>query len=99
MVQLNRKDTTGSRRLPIWFTHGVKEALKDKKAFFKKWKPCRNKESGKGAKLGLNKCKLTIRVTRKYYEECVPKTSKANSTRDFKCVKSRWQLYCWVMRE
>lgn len=63
---LKRKNIAESKRVPAALTSGVKEAIKRRKAAFRKWKSCPNEKSNiRGAKKNMVK---TPRQTIKFFQ-------------------------------
>ncbi|KAM7151827.1 uncharacterized protein RBU57_012313 [Macrochelys suwanniensis] len=84
-----KKQSQRTKKEPPWLNSHLKEAVKDKKASFKKWKSNPSEVSRKEHKHCQIKCKNVIRKAKMEFEEQLAKNSKANNKTFFKYVRSR----------
>ncbi|CAM4653692.1 unnamed protein product [Lepidochelys kempii] len=73
-----KKHSKRTKKEPPWLNNHVKEAVRDKKASFKKWKSNPSEVNRKEHKHCQIKCKNVIRKAKKEFEEQLAKNSKGN---------------------
>ncbi|CAM4388385.1 unnamed protein product [Lepidochelys kempii] len=84
-----KKHSKRTKKEPPWLNNHVKEAVRDKKASFKKWKSNPSEVNRKEHKHCQIKRKNVIRKAKKEFEEQLAKNSKGNNKMFFKCIRSR----------
>uniref|UniRef100_K7EZ72 Endonuclease/exonuclease/phosphatase domain-containing protein n=1 Tax=Pelodiscus sinensis TaxID=13735 RepID=K7EZ72_PELSI len=83
-----KKHSKRPKKESPWLNHHVKEAVRDKKVSFKKWKSNPSEINRKEQKHCQIKCKHVIRKAKKDFEEQLAKNSKRNKM-FFKYIRSR----------
>uniref|UniRef100_K7EZM4 Endonuclease/exonuclease/phosphatase domain-containing protein n=1 Tax=Pelodiscus sinensis TaxID=13735 RepID=K7EZM4_PELSI len=84
-----KKHSKRPKKESPWLNHHVKEAVRDKKVSFKKWKSNPSEINRKEHKHCQIKCKNVIRKAKKDFEEQLAKKSKRNNKMFFKYIRSR----------
>uniref|UniRef100_K7EWP2 Endonuclease/exonuclease/phosphatase domain-containing protein n=1 Tax=Pelodiscus sinensis TaxID=13735 RepID=K7EWP2_PELSI len=84
-----KKHSKRPKKESPWLNHHVKEAVRDKKVSFKKWKSNPSEINRKEHKHCQIKCKHVIRKAKKDFEEQLAKNSKRNNKMFFKYIRSR----------
>uniref|UniRef100_K7EXX2 Endonuclease/exonuclease/phosphatase domain-containing protein n=1 Tax=Pelodiscus sinensis TaxID=13735 RepID=K7EXX2_PELSI len=84
-----KKHSKRPKKESPWLNHHVKEAVRDKKVSFKKWKSNPSEINRKEHKHCQIKCKNVIRKAKKDFEEQLAKNSKRNNKMFFKYIRSR----------
>uniref|UniRef100_K7F001 Endonuclease/exonuclease/phosphatase domain-containing protein n=1 Tax=Pelodiscus sinensis TaxID=13735 RepID=K7F001_PELSI len=84
-----KKHSKRPKKESPWLNHHVKEAVRDKKVSFKKWKSNPSEINRKEQKHCQIKCKHVIRKAKKDFEEQLAKNSKRNKMFFFKYIRNR----------
>ncbi|CAM4661225.1 unnamed protein product [Lepidochelys kempii] len=83
------KHSKRTKKESLWLNNHVKEALRDKKASYKKWKSNPSEINRKEHKHCQIRCKNVTRKAKKEFEEQLAKNSKGNNKMFFKYIRSR----------
>ncbi|XP_053897559.1 uncharacterized protein LOC128844145 [Malaclemys terrapin pileata] len=84
-----KKHSKRTKKEPPWLNNHVKEAVREKKTSFKKWKSNSSEVNRKEHKHCQIKCKNVIRKAKEEFEKRLAKNSKGNNKMFLKYIRSR----------